>query len=53
MKKEKTYTLTESEICFILNGILEKYFILWPRNPRYKAQELFLKDAEHIRKYQK
>lgn len=38
----KEYILTESDICFILNEILSEYIILYPFNPRYKAQKKFM-----------
>lgn len=50
MSEEKKYT--EHDICNAINYALEDYWILWPRNPRFKLQiEVlgWLKVFEHNR----
>jgi hypothetical protein len=46
--EEDVYPLTEAEICYILNEILGSYWILFPFNPRLKAQKKFIDLAKAL-----
>jgi len=43
MGKENRYTITETQIRYILNHVLSNFWILFPYNARHKAQEKFIK----------